>query len=401
MSVYSPSGGNYTEYFPLNSFSENCLTLNVWAPSSSETKLPVIVWFFGGGFVQGGTNSPYFNPQAWVQRTQKHIMVTVNFRSNIFGFPNAMGLMKQNLGLLDQRLALEWVRDNIANFGGNPAKIVGWGESGGAEAVDYLNFAYPSDPIYSGTILDSATALFPRAGGRTFDTAQTNFTAVAAALGCHSTSSEINCLRGVTWQAIEAVLSADPTLKFLPIVDNVTVFQNYSDRYAINAISSVPALIGTNLHEFNEGIPTPLSPTFNQSASDKNTIEIFLCTAALTSQARQSHSLTTYRYRYDGNFSNISPSKYSGAYHAAELPLIFGTAGDFHGVSTAYENAVSRSMQDLWLDFARDPEYGLRISGWGTYDQGKAVILGDEDEPVKGIDVSQLDGVCDILPVVI
>jgi acetylcholinesterase len=400
-SVYSPSGGNQTEYFPLDSFSEDCLTLNIWAPSSFETKLPVFVWFFGGGFVQGGTSSPYFNPQSWVQRTQKHIVVTVNFRSNIFGFPNAAGLTEQNLGLLDQRLALEWVRDQIANFGGDPSRIVGWGESGGAEAVDYLNFAYPSDPIYSGTILDSTTALFPQAGGRTFDTAQTNFSAVSTALGCHTATSEIDCLRDITWQDIEAVLSADPTLMFLPIVDNAVVFQNYTDRYAMNAISSVPALIGTNLHEYNEGIPNPLSPTFNQSDSDRDTNEIFLCTAARTSQSRQNHSLTTYRYRYDGNFSNISPPSYPGAYHASELPLIFGTAGDFHGASTAYENTVSRKMQDLWLDFARNPKHGLRLSGWGTYGEGKAVILGDTDEPIKYINISQLDGICSTLPVIV
>jgi acetylcholinesterase len=400
-SVYSPGGGNQTEYFPLNSFSEDCLTLNVWAPSSPKTMLPVFVWYYGGGFIQGGTSSPYFNPESWVQRTQKHIVVTVNSRTNIFGFPNAAGVTEQNLGLLDQRLALEWVRDQIAHFAGDPSRIIGWGESGGAEAVDYLNFAYPSDPIYSGTILDSVTALFPEEGSRTFDTAQTNFTAVAAALGCHNASSEIECLRAVSWQDIEAVLAANQTLMFLPIVDNFTVFENYTERYARNAISSVPALIGTNQHEYNEGIPNPLSPAFNQSVSDKDTNEIFLCSTARTSRLRQSRALTTYRYRYDGNFSNLSPLAYPGAYHASELPLIFGTAGDFHGASTAYENTVSRTMQDFWLDFARDPEHGLSKVGWGTYGEGRAVILGDVDEVVKGIDVSQLDGICNSLPVIV
>jgi len=308
---------------------------------------------------------------------------------------------EQNLGLLDQRLALEWVRDEIVHFGGDPSRIIGWGESGGAEAVDYLSFAYPSDPIYSGTILDSTTALYPKKAGRTLDTTQTNFTAVAAALGCHNASSEIDCLRDVQWQDIEAVLAVDPTLMFLPIVDNSTVFENYTERYAVNAVSSVPALIGTNQHEYNEGIPNPLSLIFNQSVSDEDTNEIFLCSTARTSRLRQSRALTTYRYRYDGNFSNISPPAYPGAYHASELPLIFGTAGEFHGVSTAYENTVSRMMQDFWLNFARDPEHGLSRAGWGTYGEGKAAILGDADEPVKDIDISQLDGVCSTLPVIV
>jgi hypothetical protein len=81
---------------------------------------------------------------------------------NIFGFPNAANLTDQNLGLLDQRLALEWVRDNIANFGGDPSKIVAWGQSARAIAYDYLNFAYPEDPIVNGMILDSNTTFYPQ-----------------------------------------------------------------------------------------------------------------------------------------------------------------------------------------------------------------------------------------------
>ncbi|KEF55791.1 uncharacterized protein A1O9_08542, partial [Exophiala aquamarina CBS 119918] len=127
--VYSPRGGNETEYSPLAIFGED---------STGRKDLPVIVWYFGGGFLRGGTNLPYDNPQSWIERTQEHIVVAVNFRSNIFGFPNADGLDEQNLGLLDQRMGLEWVRDNIANFGGDPTKIIAWGQSAGAIAIDFL-----------------------------------------------------------------------------------------------------------------------------------------------------------------------------------------------------------------------------------------------------------------------
>jgi acetylcholinesterase len=75
--VFSPSGGNETEYFPLAIFDEDCLTLDIWAPRSQEKDLPVFVWFYGGGFVQGGTNSLYFNPQSWIERTQEHIVVAI------------------------------------------------------------------------------------------------------------------------------------------------------------------------------------------------------------------------------------------------------------------------------------------------------------------------------------
>jgi acetylcholinesterase len=347
LSVYSPSAGNQTEYFPLKNFREDCLALNVWAPRDAKTALLVFVWYFGGGLYQGSTNSLYYNPQSWVERTMGHIVVTVNFRSNIFGFPNTPGVANQNLGLLDQRMALEWVRTNIANFGGDPSRIIAWGQSGGAIAIDYLNLAYPSDPIISGMILDSSTALFPQEVAKSFDSAQTNFAAVAVALACDLAVSQFDCLRNISWQKIEAVVKATPNLTFLPVTDNLTVFSNYTQRYEIGALASVSAIVGTNEHELNDRTPLPLGPLFNQTTSDLKSNRTFLCTAVLTSHFRQSHSLVTYKYRYDGNFPNISPSGFPGAYYSSELPLLFGTAGIYHGASTVYENTVSRKLQEF------------------------------------------------------
>lgn len=395
-SVYVPNGGNETEFFPtFDNYSEDCLTLNVWRPSDSTSKkLPVFVWFFGGGFTQGGTNSLYFNPQAWVQRAQKHIVVTVNFRSNIFGFPNAGELEEQNLGLLDQRMGLEWVRDNIAAFGGDPSKIISWGESAGAIALDYLNFAYPTDPIVSGMIMDSGTAFFePQAQRQTADRSHDNFTTVAAAFGCSSSAaSQVECLRNVSWQRIEAFLDQEQTQKFtfIPVADNKTVFANYSQQYAKGAISPAPAIIGTNQHELNIFDPQSPAPGY-QAKLDKQANISFLDTAAMTSKLRQAHSRTTYRFRYDGNFSNVSPMGFGAPFHAAELPLVFGTVGKYHGENTAYEDAVSEKMQDLWVAFANDPENGLKSEGWDTYGDGKAVLLGGSNCPMEVIDVAQLD----------
>ena len=74
-------------------------------------------------------------PQSWVNRTQAHIVVTINYRVNIFGFPNTAALDSPNLGILDQRLALEWVYANIASFGGDPDSIMLWGQSAGSQNV--------------------------------------------------------------------------------------------------------------------------------------------------------------------------------------------------------------------------------------------------------------------------
>ncbi|KAJ6549620.1 Alpha/Beta hydrolase protein [Mycena vulgaris] len=387
--VFTANGGGQTEFFPTEPFSEDCLTLNVWAPDQQSEMLPVIVWFFGGAFVQGGADSLYFNA------APAHIVVSVNFRSNIFGFPNAAGLADQNLGLLDQRAALEWVRDNIGAFGGDAGKIVAWGESAGSIALDYLNFAFPEDPIVQGVIMASGTALFPAKFTQSSDTAQANFAQVAVQLGCGTAdaAAQIDCLRNVSWESIETLLAANVSLVFRPIPDERVVFADYPARYAAGAIARVPALIGTNQHELN-ALGSPPGVPFNQSNLDASANSAFLCLAATTATLRQAQGLTTYRFRYDGDFLDISPPAFPGAYHAAELPLIFGTTGQFHGVATAYEEEVSGKMQDLWLDFARDPERGLVAAGWDTFGAGKAVFLGDPDAPVKQVDIEEVDGVC-------
>ena len=104
---------------------EDCLSLAIWTPSNAtiDSKLPVMLFMTGGGDVTGGVNVPTQLPSEWVHRSQSHIVVTINYRVNIFSFPNARGLNQTNFGLRDQRMAIEWVHQNIENFGGDPSKI--------------------------------------------------------------------------------------------------------------------------------------------------------------------------------------------------------------------------------------------------------------------------------------
>jgi cholinesterase len=101
-----------------HNFSEDCLSLNIWTkPQSGEKAKAVLLWIYGGAFSVGSTNAPYYNG-ARLADEEDVIVASVNYRVNIFGFPNAPGLPDQNVALLDQRLAVEWLRDNIAAFGG-------------------------------------------------------------------------------------------------------------------------------------------------------------------------------------------------------------------------------------------------------------------------------------------
>jgi len=100
--------------------SEDCLKLAVWTPANatSASNLPVALFWTGGGFQTNGVLVPGQLPPGWVSKSQSHIVVTINYRMNIMGFPSAAGVYDQNLGLMDQRVSLEWVRDNIRYFGG-------------------------------------------------------------------------------------------------------------------------------------------------------------------------------------------------------------------------------------------------------------------------------------------
>jgi cholinesterase len=176
-------------------------------------------------------------PTQWVQRTQDHIVLSFNYRVNIFGFPNAPGLDEQNVGLLDQRRAVEWTRDNIAAFGGDPERIIIWGQSAGSISVDYYSFVYPEDPIAAGMSLDSGTAFTDITS---IDKSQSNFTFVAEKLGCSGFGSDssalLKCMRGVdalkinNFVARYAETSQQPGIGFLPVRDNKIVFTNYTER---------------------------------------------------------------------------------------------------------------------------------------------------------------------------
>jgi carboxylesterase type B len=151
---------------------DDCLNINIQRPAGTtlSSKLPVLFWIFGGGF-EIGWNSMY-NGAGWVSESVREgmpiIFVTVNYRVGGFGFlPGAEVLAdgSANLGLLDQRLGLQWVADNIEAFGGDPRKATIWGESAGAISVlDQMvlydgDINYKSKPLFRAAIMNSGNII--------------------------------------------------------------------------------------------------------------------------------------------------------------------------------------------------------------------------------------------------
>ena len=305
--------------------------------------------------------------------------------------------------MLDMRLGVEWVRTNIASFGGDPNRITLWGQSAGAIAADHYNFAYPEDPIVSGFILHSGTATldftFP-------DPQQTNFTYIAKHFGCSNSTgaSELECLRTINASSIISFLESysnngtSPTLAFVPVVDNRTLFANHTACALAGNFSRKPALIGNTADEGNSFV-LPYNATYGppRSEADATTVGLFMCPTIQTSHDRHAANATTFRYLYAGNFSNVSPRWWLGAYHSSDLPMVFGTYGIARGNGTAFQKAVSEKMQDYWLAFAEDPVGGLPGLGWEKYKNGngEGVMFGEGGKVEQKIAEGRLDAPCD------
>lgn len=359
------------------SYSEDCLYLNVWTkPQTGEAKKAVLVWVYGGAFTSGSSSIPAYNG-ANIANQEDVVVVSFNYRLSILGFPGDPN-GPQNLGFLDQRLAVEWVRDNIENFGGDPSRITLFGQSAGGASVDAYSYAWASDPIAAGFISESGT-MFSWGLPNSQASVTKAWYAVAGNLGCGNASSDptavMTCMRQ---QNYTAILEAIPVSKgvsgilgsFGPTVDETVVFSNYSQR----THAKIPMLIGNNNYE--GGIfrtEYALDGIFYSDAFwDDFNLQEFTCPAGIRANASLAAGNPTWRYRYFGVFPNLAVSSEAGTYHAAELPIIFDTAP---GSSTADEVSIANYMRGAWAAFAKDPQNGLTTYGWPSYNPSQDTLI--------------------------
>jgi carboxylesterase type B len=194
--------------------SEDCLHLRISRPaglkSDHEKKLPVVVWIHGGGVVKSSGYDPHFDPTNLITLSVSDgkpvIYVAINFRLSIFGFarlPSLESARSLNVGMRDQRMALEWVRDNIEDFGGDPERITTFGLSAGGTSIGLQLMAYGGE---QGVSFQQAWMMSGPPGtalNMTSDTTETHTRAVAAIAGCGSEESEmLECLRKVPMEQL-------------------------------------------------------------------------------------------------------------------------------------------------------------------------------------------------------
>ncbi|GKZ64176.1 hypothetical protein AnigIFM50267_003637 [Aspergillus niger] len=347
------------------SSSEDCLSLAVWTPAfaNKTSNLPVALFVTGGGGVTGGIEVPSQLPSNWVSNSQEHIVVTINYRVNIFGNPKSKALNETSLTLLDVRAAVEWVAENIRAFGGDPDNIMLWGQSQGAALTHLYTLAFPDDPRVAkfGVISQPPSVTINLT--ETTDVYE-DFHIVAKGLGCNygdDAEAELECMRQVSWVQIEEYINrynGTQSIAFSNYIpDEKYIFSNETARYAAGRVARGPAI---RSDASREQASTSVATTMEGEGE-------LVCTAYQDSILRSSLGLGTYRYEWAGNFSNISPVPYLGAFHWSDLLMIFGTYMTDAGNISALEVATSRTMQNFILAFIKDPSTVSSTVGWPAF----------------------------------
>jgi para-nitrobenzyl esterase len=402
---------------------EDCLTLNVYAvnpPASS--KQPVIVFIHGGGEIKGSAQQPpWLEPPPLAGHGV--IVVTVQYRLGLLGFlvhPLLTAESSQsssgNYALMDLIAALQWVRDNIAEFGGDPARVMILGHSSGSLNVQALLASPAAEGLFSAAGMLSYVL---KGGliGTSIDTAYRWYADVESALGCDTAADVLACLRVVPadtlvqsgpnsadtgWVNIEpVVLPEDPYLKLQRLGSPVPLLiGSTSDERAFSYVLG-PALdesgYATIIHEqFDPLAPgagdaiLSLYPVSDYDSPNYalNAVESDLFftrnTRNFARDVSGAERPPVWRYLFTHRYENDSLHNTARAFHSAELPFIFGnlqtlTTNTSYLLSSA-EIALSNEMMDYWARFAAtgDPN-GAGAIQWLPYDADENILQLDNN----------------------
>lgn len=404
--------------------SEDCLSLNVWTPADTGERLPVVVYFFGGGFAVGNASLPTFDGTALARRGV--VVVVPNYRLGVFGFLALPALVAEspehtagNYGLLDQVAALQWVQANIAAFGGDPRKVTIMGESAGAASVSALLTMPRAKGLYVRAIMESAPVLRPQLNAAQAQSAGTQY-AAGQTLAQLRAAPAADLLRRIP--PLDPDTRSDVAITFGPIADGV-VLPDERETYAQGRETVVPLIIGNNADEgsfFARGVPVKtlaqyaaaLQKRFGAQAArarqlypartddEANAAEATIIgDMDINTGVRKVAKLFAARepevYRYV--FAHRRGGKLPG--HSDELPYVFGTPA-VNGVGVAvppFDDAdwrVSDEMQARWAQFIKtgDPNPPGRAA-WPRYTVrgDRFIVFGDTVSTGTGFRTTWLD----------
>ena len=411
-------------------FDEDCLTLNVWTEGCDDGARPVMVWIHGGAFILGSGSSPMYDGAALAKRGV--VLVTINYRLGALGFMRLKDVTSGaipstgNEGLLDQIRALEWVRDNIAGFGGDPNNVTIFGESAGGISVGCLMGIEATAPLFHKAIPQSGACHT----ASSVETANLVAEMTLEKLGIAATDTD--ALMAVDAAAVlkaqEAVLAEQSSpgtqrvkgMAYQPVIDGEHLKSLPIDAVKAGSIKGKPVLVGHTLEEmklFSAMSPPPadlsalhdaLSGSLSQPERDAliagyqqslerrgveagagdisaaiGTDRMFRMPGIRLAETQLEHSEDVYAYQFDWSTSFFN----LGACHALELAYVFGTHHTpalepfFDGAKEGADDLCD-AMMSAWVNFASTGNPG-GDKAMPNYAQNRATLVFDAKSEVK------------------
>ena len=402
---------------------EDCLYVNVWLPEKSPpgNKLPVMVWIYGGGFVNGGGSPQVYDGSQFAK--EGIVLVSFNYRLGILGFfahpaltAEQPGSPAVNYGIMDQIAALKWVQRNVAAFGGDAHNVTIFGESAGGMSVNMLLTSPEASGLFQKAIIESG-------GGRPGllttrplhgpDSAESVGLALAKAHGIQGEGADaLAKLRQIPADQLKLnmITSRTPIYVGGPVVDDKLDLGTPTTLYAEGKGAKVPVIVGANSADigfaqgktldevfasfgpdahkaravYNPDNSTDFRAVSGKVAGDQGMIEPAREIARLLS----AHGQPVYEFR----FSYVAESlrgKVPGALHATEIPFAFDTVSARYGKDTTpADEAAAKAMHQYWVAFAKTgkPE-PTGEPAWPAYDARSDQIMDFTNSgPVAGPD---------------
>jgi para-nitrobenzyl esterase len=404
--------------------SEDCLYLNVWTGAKAGERRPVLVYVYGGGFSSGSGDVPVYDGAPLAEKGL--VVVNMNYRVGALGFLAYPELTAEtgvsgNYGLQDQVAALEWVRQNIATFGGDPNRVTVAGQSAGAMSVFLLTASPLARGLFHRAVIQSGPgglASMGVTGARTVARpradAEKDGTRYAAALGAKNLAE----LRRLPAQKF---VGGGGGVRFGPVIDGRFLAEDPAEAFAADRQNDVPTITGLNA---DEGSASPTygratAEQFRQQATQRwgERASQFLAAypSATDEQARRAQvesgrdagiagvlrllaerasSSRTPAYGYYFDHAIPWPERPEfGAFHTSEVPYVFGTLDKLKRPWTDADRKLSETMMTYWTNFATtgDPN-GPGVPLWPAFTATQPVLLriGDRIEPKEPIPAQRL-----------
>ncbi|MDF7680931.1 carboxylesterase/lipase family protein [Enterobacteriaceae bacterium ESL0689] len=359
--------------------SEDCLYLNVWSPAARKQPLPVMVWLHGGGFTLGAGSLSLYDGKALAARGA--VVVSVNYRLGHLGFfahpalEGEEGERIYNFALLDQIAALQWVRDNIAAFGGDPANITLFGESAGARSVLSLMASPKSAGLFHKAIIQSSYTLPDTPREKALQKGQQ----LAAFFSLPDASAQqLRAIPAASLWSLPAPFTLDPT----PISGDAVLPQETLTTFLAGRQQAMPVMVGSNSDESsvmslfgvdiaekigqlrrNAPLALALIKLLYPGANGDEALGRAVCRdmaftvlGSIIMQAQRRVNQPCWRYWFDYVPRGLRQRSPHGAWHGDEVPYVFDTLSlteSLRDYTNDDDRAFAAQIADYWVNFAR------------------------------------------------